>query len=351
MRSLWRLGQYALVLVVAATLNFALPHLAPGDPVDYLYGGETSDLTPEQLAQIRVDYDLDQGLVAQYGSFWSGLVQGDLGVSVGHNRPVTDVLAERLPWTLALVGIGTVASAVVGTLLGAAAAWRRGSRRDAGLVSGVLALDAMPGFWIGMLLVAVFAVELGWFPSYGAATITAQGLAWFGEVVQRLVLPVATITLATLGATFLLARAAMVSTLDEPFVRLARAKGLGEHRVAVHHALRNALLPVFTNVTLAVGTLLSGAVVVETVFAYPGLGRLIYEAVIARDYPLLQGAFLLVTLGVIAANFVADATYPLLDPRVRRGRALAPGAGDRAPGDTGPGGTHRPGPGTAEVVV
>jgi peptide/nickel transport system permease protein len=317
-RALSRAGQYALVLWVAATLNFALPHLAPGDPVNYLYGGEAGNLTPEQLADIRADYGLDRNLIEQYGAFWAGLTRGDLGLSVEHNRPVLDVLLDRLPWTLALVGIATALSAGIGTLLGAVAAWRRGSRRDAGLVAGVLALDAMPGFWIGMLLIAVFAVELGWFPSFGAAIITATGAAWLGQVLQRLVLPVATITLAALGAIFLLARAAMVSVLDEPFVRLARAKGLTERRVAVRHVLRNALLPVYTNVTLSVGTLLSGAVVVETVFAYPGLGRLIYNAVIARDYPLLQGAFLLVTIGVVAANLVADLSYPLLDPRVRR---------------------------------
>ncbi|MDP9021583.1 MAG: ABC transporter permease [Actinomycetota bacterium] len=324
-RALRRAGQYALVLWVAATLNFALPHLAPGDPVDYLYGGAGANLTSEQLAEIRADYGLDRSLPGQYAGFWVGLARGDLGLSVQHNRPVTAVLLDQLPWTLALVGLATVLSAVIGTLFGAAAAWRRGSRRDSGLVAGVLAIDAMPGFWIGMLLIAVFAVELGWFPSFGAATITAEGAAWAGQVLRRLVLPVATITLATLGATFLLARAAMVSVLDEPFVRLARAKGLTERRIAVRHALRNALLPVYTNVTLSVGALLSGAVVVETVFAYPGLGRLIYDAVIARDYPLLQGAFLLVTIGVVAANLVADLTYPLLDPRVRHSGGARPG--------------------------
>lgn len=321
-----RAAQYALVVWAAATLNFALPHLAPGDPVDYLYGGVANNLTADQRDQIRADYGLDGSLLEQYTRFWADLAQGDLGLSVKHNQPVTDVLADAFPWTLALVGAATVASAVTGTLLGAAAAWRRGGRRDAGLMVGVLTLDAMPGFWIGMILIAVFAVELGWLPSFGAATINAEGAAWLGQVLRRLVLPVATITLASLGTTFLLVRAAMVAVLDEPFVRLARAKGLTERRVAVRHVLRNALLPVYTNVTMAVGTLLSGAVVVETVFAYPGLGRLIYEAVIVRDYPLLQGAFLLVTLGVVAANMFADLTYPFLDPRIRADRRAAPTA-------------------------
>ncbi|MGI9003100.1 MAG: ABC transporter permease [Pseudonocardia sp.] len=319
-----KVGQYALVLWAAATLNFALPHLAPGDPVNYLYG-EAQNLAPELLAQVRAGYGLDRSLLEQYGAFWAGLMRGDLGSSVEFNRPVLEILLEYLPWTVALVGVATLVSVVLGALLGAWTAWqslssrgRGGTRRDATTVVGVLALDAMPGFWIGMILIAVFAVQLGWFPSYGAATIDSVGLAWLGEVAARMALPAATLVLATLGGFFLLSRAAMVTVLDEPFIRLARAKGLSERQVALSHALRNALLPVYTNLTLAVGTLLSGVVVVETVFAYPGLGGLIFNAVTVRDYPLLQGAFLLVTVGVIAANLFADLTYPLLDPRVRR---------------------------------
>lgn len=317
-RALPRVVQYALVLWVAATVNFALPYLAPGDPVDYLYVGPIQGLTEEQLSQIRTGYGLDRPILEQYAGFWTGLARGDLGTSVAHNRPVVDLLIERLPWTLALIGLGVLGASILGIMLGAAAAWWRGRRRDIGLVTGVLAVDSMPSFWIGMVLIAVFAVQLGWFPSFGATEITADGAAAIGEMLRRLVLPVVTITLAIFGSIFLLARAAMISVLDEPFVRLARAKGVSERRIALHHALRNALLPVFTNVTVMVGTLLSSLVVVETVFAYPGLGRLIYEAVTARDYPLLQGAFLLITVGVIGLNLLADLTYPLLDPRVRR---------------------------------
>lgn len=317
-RALPRLVQYLLVLWVAATINFALPYLAPGDPVDYLYVGPIQGLTEEQLSQIRTSYGLDRPILEQYAGFWTGLTRGDLGTSVAHNRPVVDLLLERLPWTLALIGLGILGATVLGTMLGALAAWWRGRRRDIVLVAGVLAVDSMPSFWIGMMLIAVFAVQLGWFPSFGATEITASGTAAIGELLRRLVLPVLTITLAIFGSIFLLARAAMISVLDEPFVRLTRAKGLPERRIALRHALRNALLPVFTNVTVMVGTLLSSLVVVETVFAYPGLGRLVYEAVTARDYPLLQGAFLLITIGVIALNLLTDLTYPLLDPRVRR---------------------------------
>ncbi|MEX2291138.1 MAG: ABC transporter permease [Mycobacteriales bacterium] len=320
-----RVGQYALVLWAAATLNFALPRLAPGDPVVYVYGGDAQALSEPQLQQLRVSFGLDRSLPEQYAGFWAGLLRGDLGLSVQDSRPVLDVLAERLPWTLVLVGTATALAFLFGSLLGVWAAWRRGTKRDAGTVSGVLALDAMPGFWIGMILIAVFAVQLGWFPSYGAVALGGQGLPWLGEVLLRLALPVATLVLAGMGGFFLLARAAMVVVLDEPYLRLARAKGLTERRVALVHGLRTALLPVFTNLSLAAGGLLSGAVVVETVFAYPGLGSLIFEAVTVRDYPLLQGAFLLATVGIVGANLLADAVYPLLDPRLRRGRLVAGG--------------------------
>jgi peptide/nickel transport system permease protein len=311
-----RVGQYALVLWAAATLNFALPHLAPGDPVTYLYAGPLQGLSETQIDGIRAGYGLDRSILEQYGAFWAGLLRGDLGISVEYNRPVLEVVLERVPWTLALVGISTLLAAVVGVLLATWATWRRGSDRR--MVVGVLVLDAMPSFWIGMTLIALFAVQLGWFPSYGASPITGSGLEWFGAVLSRLVLPVATLALATLGEFFLLARGSMVAVLDEPFVRLARAKGIGERRVALHHALRTALLPVYTNLTLTLGVMLSGSVVVESVFAYPGLGQLIFSAVTVRDYPVLQGALLLVTIGVITANLLADLTYPRLDPRVRR---------------------------------
>ncbi|MGC5164984.1 ABC transporter permease [Rhodococcus sp. DT1] len=318
-----RAGQYALVLWAAVTLNFALPYLAPGDPVEYLYGGDQQALDPKYIAQMRAEYGLDRPILEQYLSFWSGLLHGDLGISVQHNRPVVDVLWDKLPWTVALVGIGTLLAFLIGTLLGAWAAWRRGTGKETGTVVGILVLDSMPGFFIGMILIAVFSVTLGWFPSYGAAAITSTGGEWLLEVASRMALPVATLTIAGVGGFFLMTRASMVGVLDEPFIRLARAKGLSEFRVAVGHALRNALLPVYTTLTLTVGVLLSGAVVVESVFAYPGLGKLTFDAVTARDYPLLQGAFLLATVGIVAANIVADLTYPLLDPRVRRDRTSA----------------------------
>ena len=311
-------GQYLLMLWAALTLNFLLPHMAPGAPVDYLSSAATA-LSPAAREALTEEFDLDGSLVSQYGRYWDRMAHADLGTSVRYRRPVVDLLAERLPWTLLLVGAAMAVSLVTGVLAAVAAATHRGRRRDVGLVTGVLIIQAMPTFWIGMVLVAVFAVQLGWLPSFGAVPLDrADGLAWAVEVARRLVLPTVTMALGAVGSIFLLVRASMVSTLGSPYVLMAEAKGAPPRSVAYHHALRNALLPAYTHLALSLGVLISGAVVVETVFSYPGMGRLVYEAVLARDYLLLQGAFVCITLAVVAANLVADLTYPLLDPRVRR---------------------------------
>ncbi len=233
------------------------------------------------------------------------------------------MLVGRLPWTLVLMMTAAAIAAAVAVVAGAAAARRRGRRLDSGLTSAVLFVDSMPSFWVGMVLLAVFAVQLGWFPSFGAVPPDSSWPepAWLLEVARRLVLPVTAVALSAVGPTFLLARAAMVSALESPFVLLAEATGLSPRRILYRHALRNALLPVFTNLTITLGTVVSGVVIVETVFSYPGLGRQIYEAVLSRDYLLLQGAFTLMTFTVVGVNLLADAVYPRIDPRLRMGRS------------------------------
>lgn len=321
-----RLGQYAVVLWVAVTLNFALPRLAPGDPALVMFTGE-GDPSPEDLAELGALYGLDDPVLVQYGRFWTDLLHGDLGLSTVHNRPVADVLMERLPWSLALVGLGLIGAIIVGSLLGAWSAWRREAGRpgkDKGTLVGVLAVDSMPGFWVAMLLITVFSAQLGWLPSYASAELPDETFAWLVESGRRLIMPLLTMIITSIGTYYLLARASMTTVLGEPFIRLARAKGLPERRVATGHALRTALLPIATNASMAAGALVSGAVVVETVFSYPGLGKVIADAVAARDYPMLQGAFLLATIGVLLANILADLFYPLLDPRVRHTRQVVP---------------------------
>ena len=312
-------AQYGAVLVAAIALNFALPRLAPGDAIDYLLPPEQAGaLTPEQRAEILDRFGLNDPLPEQFGDYVAGIARGDLMVSIRFGRPVTSLLGERVGWTLLLVGGALVLSTVTGALLGFRSAWRRGTSADTGTMAGMMFLDALPPFFVGMLLLLAFSVGLGWFPSYGAlAPSDARGLESIAEVVKRAVLPIATLAIAGLGPMYLVARSALVSELAEDYVLMAEAKGLTDKEVR-RHAARNALLPVSTVALVGLGTLVGGAAVVETVFSYPGLGRLIYESVLARDYPVIQGAFLLLIVTVVVANLLNDLVYPYLDPRVGR---------------------------------
>jgi peptide/nickel transport system permease protein len=312
--------QYGLVLWAALTVNFLLPRAMPGSPLPYLVGEEVGSLSAERLAEVRARYGLDEGLGRQYLRYLGGIARGDWGTSFQLGRPVAEVLRERLPWTLLLVGTSLLVATAFGVVAGALAAWRRGGRFDTASLGGAIVLDALPTFWLGMILIAVFAVELRWLPSFGATTPGVAGGAWAQarDVARHLVLPAAALTGATLSGTYLVMRYAMLDVLGQEYVRTARAKGVPERRLLLGHAVRNALLPVSTVLFLNLGFLVGGATVVETVFAYPGVGTLLYEAVLSRDYPVLQGAFFVLTVSVVLANLLADAAYPLLDPRVRR---------------------------------
>ncbi|MDP9404186.1 MAG: ABC transporter permease [Actinomycetota bacterium] len=314
--------QYGAVLFAAIVLNFALPRLAPGDAIDYLLPPEQAGaLTPEQRTAVLDRFGLDDPVPEQFRRYVTGIARGDLLVSVRFGRPVTSLLRERVGWTLLLVGGALALSTLIGAALGFRSAWRRGTRADTGTLGAVMFLDALPPFFVGMMLLLAFSVGLGWFPSYGAVSATdEQGLQLVLEVLKRAVLPMATLTVAGLGPMYLIARSALVSELQEDYVLMAEAKGLSDRQVR-RHAARNALLPVSTVALVGLGTLVGGAAVVESVFSYPGLGRLIYESVLARDYPVLQGAFLLLIVTIVIANLLNDLAYPLLDPRVRKRRS------------------------------
>ncbi len=310
---------YGAILMVALLGNFALPRVAPGDPVDYLLPPEAAgQVSPQQREDILTQFGLGESTPVQLGRYFTNIARGDLGFSVRYARPVTEVLGERIGWTLLLVGGALVLSTLIGTLLGFASAWRRGRASDATLLTSVMVIDAMPPFFVGLLMIFVFSVQLELLPIFGALPASgATGIGFVGDVAERLILPLVTLTLGYLGAVYLVARASLIGELQEDYVLMARAKGL-DRRGVRRHAQRNALIPIATVTLVGLGTLVGGAAVVETVFSYPGLGRLVYDAVLARDYPLLQGAFLLLAVGVLLANFVADLLYPLLDPRVRR---------------------------------
>ena len=305
------------VLIVAVVVNFTLPRLAPGSAADYLLAPENAvTLNAEQRATVLRQFGLDKSVPEQFVRYVSRLAHGDLLESVRYGRPVRALLLERLPWTLLLVGTSLLLALLLGSKLGFGAAWKRGSPRD--LVSMVLVVlvDSLPVFFVGMMALFTFSVKLGWFPLFGGVQFGSSptGAAAVGDVLRRLVLPATTLVTAQLGTVYLAARSAMVSELREDYVAFAVAKGLPPRTVRAH-ARRNSLLPVVTIGLVSLGTLIGGATVVETVFSYPGVGRLVFDSVLARDYPVIQGVFFALALTVILANLIADLLAPFVDRR------------------------------------
>ncbi|MEW5920405.1 MAG: ABC transporter permease [Bacillota bacterium] len=314
-----KLLQYILVLVFILALNFSLPRMMPGSPMQLLAGEDVGLLSQAERAEIMARHGLDQPIWRQFAIYLGQLAKGDLGYSYRQRRPVGVIIRERLPWTLLLTGSALVLSAFIGVVCGTLAAWRRGRFSDLGTLSLFIFLDSMPSFWLGMILVALFGARLRWFPVFGAQSPFAGYTGWAAvlDVLHHLALPLATLTLVTIAGLFLTMRYSTLDVLGEQYITVARAKGLPEGRIVFRHVLRNALLPVITVFMLSLGFVVSGATVVETVFTWPGLGRLMFEAVLQRDYPVLQATFMMVTVCVIAANLAADLLYPLADPRVR----------------------------------
>jgi peptide/nickel transport system permease protein len=313
-------GQYLLVLAVALTINFLLPRALPGGPLATLGGGDVFELSATQREALLAEYDLDGSLLSQFWRYLGDLASFDLGRSFADGRPVTDHIADGVWWTLLLVGSTLLLTTLIGVVAGAVAATRRERRRDGGLLAIFVSLDALPAFWVGLLAISTFAVTLGWFPSFGAVPTSGTADGWTGvfEIAHHLTLPLATLLITGVAQTFLVVRYSMIAELGSDHLQFARVRGLPRRRIVLHHGLRNAALPIHTHVLLEVGYLVGGAVIVETVFAYPGLGRMTFDALGARDYPVLQGGFLVLTVAVIATSAIAELTYPLLDPRVRR---------------------------------
>ena len=312
-------AQYLLVLVLTVALNFMLPRMMPGSPMVFLAGEDIGFLTQEQRAQLYALHGLDQPRWKQFVTYAANLARGQLGYSFQRGRPIAAMIGERLPYTLLLVGFGLVLATIIGVALGALAAWRRGSAADFGTLGVAMLFESVPSFWLGMILIAVFAARLGWLPIFGAETagVSLYGWAHLVDRARHLVLPLSTLVLITIPGVFLIMRYSMLSVLGERYIATARAKGVAEIIVLRRHAVRNALLPVATVLMLNLGFIVGGATVIETVFSYPGIGRLLYEAVLNRDYPVIQGTFLIITVSVIAANMMCDLLYPLIDPRVR----------------------------------
>jgi peptide/nickel transport system permease protein len=318
-----RLGFTLVAAWASVTLAFILPRLIPGDPATVLFARFRGKLRPEVIADLRAVFGLSDGSVGeQYGRYLGKVLRGDLGVSISHfPATVADVIAGAFAWSVLLGGIAVVFSFALGTGLGIVAAWRRGGFIDAVLPAALTLLGALPYFWLAMLGLYLFAYGWRWFPAQHAFDDGLEpgwSLVFVRSVLAHAVLPAATIVVATLGGWLLAMRNTMVAVLGDDFMTFARAKGLGTGRMVLAYAARNALLPNLTGFGMALGFVVSGALLTEIVFAYPGQGYLLVGAVASLDYPLIQGLYLTITLAVLGANLLLDLVNLWLDPRLRR---------------------------------
>ena len=313
-------AQAIFTIAMLVVLNFVLFRMMPGSPERVL--GRNPNVSAEAIQATRERWGLDKPILPdQFVSYLGAMAQGDLGFSfVYRGLPVIDVLSDRIWPTVILFGLGEIIAIVVGVSLGAYSGWRRGGAVDH-VGNGVsLVLYAMPYFLIGMFMLIVFAVALGWFPPYGMfspGAVFQDPVEQLTDFLSHLALPLATVALGLIGQYAIVMRSSIVDTLGEDYITTARAKGLHDGRVMRSHALPNAMLPMATLIAINLGYVVAGAITVEVVFAWPGLGTLTVDALTARDYPVLQGIFLILSVSVVLANFLADIGYTFLDPRVK----------------------------------
>lgn len=320
--ALRRLAFYLLAAFAAITLNFAIPRMMPGDPASTMFARFQGRLQPEAMAALQEAFGFTEGSIfKQYFTYLSHLVRGDLGLSIAYYpATVTEVLGTGLIWTIILAGVSVLLAFSIGTTLGAIAAWRRNGFLDSVMPPALALIGAFPFFWLAMLVLYLFGFTLGWFPlrhAHSPDIAPAFSYAFISNVAYHAILPASTIVVASLGGWMLSMRNTMIGVLGEDYVTLAKAKGLSPRRVLARYAARNALLPNITGFGMALGFVLSGSLLTEIVFSYPGLGYLMVVAVRNQDYPLMQGLFLAITLAVLAANWFVDIAYVWLDPRTR----------------------------------
>ncbi|HUX42929.1 MAG TPA: ABC transporter permease [Rectinemataceae bacterium] len=318
-----KLGMLLFTLFVALSINFFLPRLMPGDPAQAMLG-KMESIPPEQLDSIRAAFGLDnkEPLLAQYGHYILNTLKGNFGVSFSRfPMPVADVMRIAIPWTLALMGLATILSFAIGTGLGIAAAWRRETKLASATVGFFTFVRSFPYFWLGLVLIYFLAFKLRIFPIGGAYTVGLDrgSWGWWLSVLHHGILPALTVTLSSIGAWLLTMRNNMINVLAEDYIVVAMAKGLPLKRIKSLYAARNAILPSVTGFAMSLGFIVGGGLVTEMVFSYPGIGYMLYQAVNAKDYPLMQIIFLFIAAAVLVANFIADIAIMFLDPRVRDG--------------------------------
>jgi len=320
-----KFGILLFTLWVAATLNFVLPRMVPGDPVGALLAKYQGRLEPSAIQSLRIAYGLDdgQGPLAQYFTYLWKVVQADFGRSITQfPTPVIDVVRLAAPWTVGLVGVATVLAFVIGSSFGLFSGWRRGGKVADALPIAALFLNSMPYFWFALLILFVFAYKWSWLPLGGGLDPfpgAPYSATWWKSLLTHSVLPGLTIVVTSAGGWLLTMRNNVVSVMNEDYLVFARAKGLTERHILNRYVVRNALIPSLTGFGMALGFVVGGSLLTEVVFSYPGLGFFLYQAVVGLDYPLMQAIFLLISASVLIANFLIDALYAVLDPRVRTG--------------------------------
>jgi peptide/nickel transport system permease protein len=318
-----RLEFFVVTLWAALTLNFILPRLLPGGPEVALRTRFHGRVQPGTIKSLMVALGINNqdSIVQQYISYLGNTMRGDFGVSLGfYPQKVSDVIMLALPWTLGLVGTATIIAFALGTLVGILGAWRRGGILDSVLPPVFVVVSAFPYFWVGLLCILIFAVTLGWFPqAFGSSPELTSELSWpyISDVLYHSVLPALTIVLTSIGGWILTMRNNMITTLAEDYIKMARAKGLTPMRIMLHYAARNAILPNLVGFAMSLGFVISGALLVEIVFNYPGLGTFLLQAVHNEDFSLMQTLFLLITVAVLVAVLAADFLTAWLDPRTR----------------------------------
>jgi peptide/nickel transport system permease protein len=322
--TLRRLGFFLFTLWAALTLNFLLPRLMPGNPALAMLSKFHGQVNPGTIKALNVLFGVntDQGLVSQYIIYLHHVVTGNFGTSLDfYPASVSSVISGAIWWTVGLVGITTILAFALGTGLGMVSAWRRGGRLDSVMPPVFVITSAIPYFWVGMVLVLIFGLTLHWLPTQGGYFVSTDTPsftpAFFGDVLSHAVLPAAALLITTIGTWILTMRNTMITTLAEDYVRMARAKGLPARRIMVHYAARNAILPNLTGFAMSLGFVVGGAILIEYVFNYPGVGYMLLQAVQGEDFPLMQALFLLITLAVLVAILLADIATALLDPRTR----------------------------------
>ena len=319
-----RLLEFGITFLLAISINFFLPRLMPGDPLKLIAGSAAPQLGKERVDALRAQYGLDKPLPEQYVIYLQQLARGDLGTSFRYsgNKTVVEVLAENFRWTMLIVIISLTLALLIGSTLGIWSATRRGDPLDLGMLSGIYVLRSIPPFWIAMLLIPILAIQWQLFPVGDSYSIPRrEGWENVKDVARHAVMPVIVLTMAYIPTAFSIMRASMFGIMESDYIRTARAKGVRNVWVVLKHALRNALLPVLTSFMIDLGQLLGGVTVIEAVFNYRGIGNMMFEAVKSRDYPLLQGGFLLFTVTILILNIITEFIYPYLDPRLRRAAA------------------------------